>query len=563
MAKRGSATEDALAKGVIRVVPLGGVGEVGKNATLVDVQGDLFLIDAGVKFPEEELLGIDLVIPDFTYLVEHVARLRAILLTHGHEDHIGALPFLLRQLGGRVPVYGAPLTLGFASVKLREQKLLERADLRPLAPGQSITLGKTQVEFIQVGHSVPDAVMVALHTPLGTVLHTGDFKFAGGANVPGLDVRRLRALGEQGVLALLSDCVRIEKPGRTPSESVVGETLDGIIRDAPGRVIVTSFASNIIRVQQVVQAAHRHGRKVAVTGRSLEANLEVARELGFVKAPPGAIVGVKELRQLPPNQVVLITTGSQGEPTSALARIAVGDHPLIQIIPGDTVVISATPVPGNEETVARTIDNLMRRGAVVIYPELVPTVHVSGHASRDELRELIAIVRPQYCVPLHGEYRHLVLYRAMAIEAGIPAERIFLADIGEVVELSPKRGRKAGKVPSGSVLVDGLTLGVPQTVLRDRRHLAADGVIIVAITFDRETGEIIAGPDIIARGFVEADGTRLLGRAAERVRVALRRQRGREIEYGFVVRKAKEVLEGFLYQETRSRPMILPVVTEV
>ena len=549
----------------VRIIPLGGTGEVGKNATVIEYGSDVVLVDAGVKFPEEEQLGVDLVIPDFTYLHQNIDRLRGILLTHGHEDHIGAVPYLLSQMGRRLPIFGAPLTLGMLEGKLKEHKVLKLAEMYRVSPVDTVRLGSIEARFFRVNHSVPDALAIVLQTPAGLVLHTGDFKLGeGGVDAAPTDLVDLRRTVERGVLVLLSDCVRVEEPGRTPPEEVVGETLDRLIAEAPGRVILTTFASNIIRMRQAIRAAHRHGRKVAVAGRSMEENLRVASELGYLDIPKGALVKVEEARKLSPREVMFITTGSQGEPTSVLARIAVGDHPQIAIRPDDTVILAATPVPGNEETVSQTIDNLFRRGARVVYRAVVETVHVSGHASRDELREMIVMARPEFCVPVHGEYRHMVLYREVAQETGIAPSRVFLADIGEVLEFAPGMGRKRGRIPAGSVLVDGLTVGgVTKVVLRDRRRLAEEGVLIVALAVDRETGELLAGPDLIARGFVRPLDGNIEEQAKLELRQALRRRPRGEPEPGFLSSKSKEVLGRFIYQQTGQRPLILTVVTEI
>lgn len=553
----------ATRKQELRIIPLGGVGEVGKNALLVEHGDDLVLVDAGVMFPEEEMLGIDLVIPDFSYVVHNVDRLRGVLLTHGHEDHIGAVPYLLRQLGTRVAVYGLPLTLGLLEPKLREHGVMELAALSPCQGGEPVSSGSLTVRFIPVSHSIPDSASIYLQSPVGNIFITGDFKFEHGAGETSTNVATLRELGDGGILALLSDCVRVDRPGVTPPESIVGEALEAIIRDAPGRVIVTTFASNITRMSQVIESAYRHGRKTAVVGRSMEQNLRVARNLGFVTVPDDALVSADDLRRLPQKQAVLLVTGSQGEPTSALSRIAVGDHPLVKLMPDDIVAISATPVPGNEDTVARTIDNLLRRQASVLYPPVHPNIHVSGHASRDELRQLIELLRPKFCIPIHGEYRHMVLYRALATEAGIPHHNIVLPEIGESIVVTSDTVERNGRVPAGSVLVDGLTVGnVTNVVLRDRRRLAADGVVIAAVAVDRESGELLGGPDLVTRGFAHPDG-QLLDRAEERVRRALGRRVSGEVEYGYLVSRIKEVLGRFIYEETRLRPMILPVVTEV
>jgi ribonuclease J len=551
----------------LRAVLLGGVGEVGKNSTVFEYQDQLVLVDAGVKFPEDELHGVDLVIPDFGYVTEAPERLIGILVTHGHEDHIGALPYLLMQLerDTPVPIYGTALTLGLIAVKLREHRVADRASLTEIEPGDRFDLFPFRVEAVFVNHSVPGALGFALESPVGTVFHTGDYKFDP-KPVDGVrtDEAALRRLGDEGILALFSDCVRVENPGWTGSESVVSQTLERIIRQASGRVIVTSFASNLGRLREIIRIANRLGRKVAVAGRSMDENLKVAAQIGYLDAPDDTLIELRRAQNLPPNQLVLLTTGSQGEPTSVLSRMAVGDHPHVQIIPDDTVVFSAGPIPGNEETVARSIDNLYRRGAKVIYRAIDDGVHVSGHASQDELRHMLALLRPRFCVPIHGEYRMLVLYKELAQSVGMSPEQILIADIGEVIELSPDGITTNGTVTSGSMLVDGLTIGdVTQVVLRDRRRLAADGVLIASVVIDRETGELIGGPDLVSRGIVDPSQDDVLDEAREVLTDALETVLGREPSYGFLVGKIREVLNRFIYDRIRRRPMILPVVTEV
>ncbi len=545
------------------VIPLGGVGEIGKNCLVVETDADMVLIDAGWKFPEEEMLGIDLVIPDISYVSERRAKLRAILITHGHEDHIGALPFIVRDL--KVPIYAPRLAAGLIEVKLREHHLAETVPLAILEPGRRVTFGSITVEPFRVVHSIPDCLGLALHTPGGTLVHTGDFKFdQTPVYGPPTDFAALADLGARGVLALLSDCTRVERPGYTPSERVVGETFDAIMREAPGRVIITTFASNIHRIQQAIDVAARYRRKVAVVGRSMESYVSIAHDLGFLVPPPDTLYRFEEIRHLPPDQVVLVTTGSQGEPTSVLSRIATNDHRWIKIQPNDIVIISASPIPGNEETVARTIDNLFRLGANVIYDALA-TVHVSGHASREELKLLITLLRPQYCLPIHCEYRHMVLYRHLAQECGLPPERVILPEIGDIIEFRQGEGRKIGRIPVSAVLVDGLPLAdFDEVVLRDRQHLSRDGIVVVVVALERATGRLLTEPDIISRGFiVPAGGNGLLEQARSLVRETLRRVPWAEVEYGYAVQKIKEVIGEYLYRETRQRPMVLPVVTEV
>lgn len=551
----------------LRIIPLGGVGEVGKNCTLFEYGDCLFLVDVGVKFPEESLHGIDLVVPDFSYVLEREENLAGLVFTHGHEDHIGALPFLLMQLDKSVPIpiYGSRLTLGLIEAKLREFGFTDKVEMHEVRAGESFSLGPFELEPLDVNHSVPDSMAFTIRSPVGVVFHTGDFKFdpepPEGRTT---DVEALRRIGDEGVLALLSDCVRVEQRGWTPSERIVDETLSKILAEAPGRVIITTFASNLGRLKRAILTAHGLGKRVAVVGRAMDENLKIASELGFLDAPPGAIVPLREVHGLPPDRVVLLTTGSQGEPTSALARIAVGDHPHIKISPTDTVVFSATPVPGNEETTFRTIDNLFRRGARVIYRALLESVHVSGHGSREELKQMVELIRPQYCLPIHGEVRMQFLYRDVAEEAGIEPEKVIITEIGQVVELARDGVRKAGTVPSGSVLVDGLTVGgVTRVVLRDRRRLAQEGVVIAAVALDRETGEVVGGPDLISRGFVAPEAATILEDARPRLEKALRRALRGEPEYGYVADKIRDVLRSYIYEETRRRPMILPVVTEV
>jgi ribonuclease J len=552
----------------LRAILLGGVGEVGKNSTVFEWDEELLLVDAGVKFPEEELHGVDLVIPDWTYLEERGHRLKGIIFTHGHEDHIGGLPFLLMQLEDLepMPIYGTPLTLGFIRHKLREHGLMDRVIPYAIDAQQPFKVGGFEVEAVEVNHSVPGAVGYAISTPGGTVFHTGDFKFdPSPPDGKTTDQDFLRKLGDRGVLALFSDCVRVEQPGWTPSERTVHDSLTQIIQESTGRVIVTTFASNIDRLRRVAQAAHQLGRKVGVAGRSMEENLRTAGDLGYLDVPDDVWIDLRSLADHRPEELVLMTTGSQGEPTSVLSRMSRGDHPFVRVEPADTVVYSASAVPGNEETVARSIDNLYRLGARVIYQAINNGIHVSGHASREELKEMIRLLRPKYVVPIHGEYRMQVLYRDLAVEQGVPPDSVIVADIGQVIELTPDGVGVNGTVQSGSVMVDGLTIGeVTQVVLRDRRRLAADGVLICTVVMDRETGELVAGPDLISRGFVDPNmDDNITEQARLRVIRALERQPRGANDTSYIGGKMREVLSGFVYEQTRRRPMILPVVTEV
>jgi len=553
-------------RGRLRVIPLGGVGEIGKNMTAVEYEDEIILLDCGAKFPEEEQRGIDLIVPDVTYVRERRANLRAILVTHGHEDHIGGLPYILPQLKGRtpIPIYGSPLALGFIEHRLREHRLEKLVDLRPVAGRERVPIGKLSAEFIHVTHSIPDTNAVAVHSPVGTIIDTADFKFDP-TPVMGepTDERRLRRLGDEGVLALFSDTVRVETMGSTPSERVVLETIDSVIRRARGQVLIATFASNISRLHMALLAAEKYGRKVAVAGRSMEQNARVAIQLGYLDPSPGTLITLDEAMRLPKERRVLVVTGSQGEAEAALARIAVGDHPKIRVGGGDTVIISATPVPGNEETVARTIDNLFRRGARVVYSAIEKGVHVSGHAGRDELRRMIELVRPKFVVPIHGEYRHMVLYRELCASAGIPANRVLLPEIGGVLEFTANSATSKGRVPAGTILVDRLGDRGGQVILRDREHLADDGVVVVTVVVNRESGEIIAGPDLVARGLrPELDGTALSEAERELRRALERRSRG-EPQYGYLVGRMKEIVGRSIHRRSKSRPMILPVVTEL
>ena len=552
-----------MAKRKVKIIPLGGVGEIGKNMLVIEHRDDIVIVDAGLKFPEEEMHGIDLIIPDISYLSDKKDRIRGIILTHGHEDHIGALPYLLPDL--EAPIYCTTLTHGLVSAKLKERGLLRSAQLHVVDPADTVSLGRFEVEFFRVNHSIPDAVGLIMHTPAGLIVHTGDFKLDGlpVASAP-TDYDKLAELGQHDVLALLCDCVRVELPGRTPPESIVGETFDRVVSSAPGRVIITTFASNISRVQQAIDTANKYNRKVSIVGRSLESNVEVATQLGFLKVPEGLIVTLNQAGNLPPEEVMLITTGSQGEPTSVLSRIATNDHRRIRILPGDTVIISATPVPGNEETVARTIDNLFKLGASVIYDALM-MVHVSGHASREELSQMLRLVQPRYCVPIHGEYRHMVLLRRLAQEAGVPASNVIIPEVGDVIEFGEDYGHITRRIPVGSVLVDGVVSGeAARVLLRDRQHLSKDGIVIVVVGRDRRSGQIVSGPDIVSRGFVylrESDD--MMEKARQQVRKALEAGSGDDVDCGSAVQKNKDVHGKFILARTRRRPMILPVVTEI
>ncbi|CAA9546241.1 MAG: Ribonuclease J (endonuclease and 5' exonuclease) [uncultured Thermomicrobiales bacterium] len=551
----------------LRVIPLGGVGEVGKNMTLVEYGNDILLLDCGGKFPEEEQRGIDLVIPDVTYLVERLSRLRAILITHGHEDHIGGLPYILPQIAAAapIPIYGSPLALGFIEGKLYEHRQTDLVDLQPVRPGERVTFGQLEAEFIHVTHSIPDTNAIAIHSPVGTIVDTADFKFDP-TPVMGepTDEARLRRLGRDGVLALFSDTVRVEVDGSTPSERVVLETMDDVIRVARGQVIIATFASNISRIDMALKAAEKYGRKVAVAGRSMEQNSRVAMDLGYLDPPEGLLIPLEEALKMPRERRVLVITGSQGEAAAALARIAAGEHPRIRVTTGDVALLSATPIPGNEETVTRTIDNLFRRGARVIYSGRDRGVHVSGHAGRDELKKMIDLLKPTFVIPIHGEFRHMVLYRELAMETGLKADQVMFPEIGGVLEFTPTTITAKGRIKSGSILVDRLgDRGTGQVTLRNRENIADDGVVVVTIVVDRETGKLIAGPDLVAKGLKPELQNGALKEAEQELRRTLERRSRGEVQLGHLITRSKETVGKALYRRSKSRPMILPVVTEL
>jgi ribonuclease J len=553
----------------MRLIPLGGIGEVGKNMMIVEYRGDMIMIDCGAKFPEEEMRGIDLIIPDITYVLDNITRFRAILLTHGHEDHIGALPYVLPQLKriAPVPLYGSQLALAFARNKLNEAKAAHLADYMPIEAGTTYRIGHhMEVEFVPVTHSIPGSMAISVKTPVGRILHTGDFKFDPTPPLgPHTDENRLREMGEEGTLALFSDTVRIEREGSTPSEATVSETLDRIIGGASGRVILTSFASNILRLEQAIQKAGQHGRKVAVVGRSMVQSVEIARDLGYINPPPGVLLPVDEVTKLPKDQIMILTTGSQGEASAALARMASGDHPQLRIAEGDTVILSATPVPGNEETVSQTIDNLFRRGASVCYSAIEPHIHVSGHAGKEELQHMIDLLKPQFAVPMHGEYRHLHLYKEMAIEAGMPADNIIIPESGVPISFSRADMRKDPVVAYGAVLVDALGNDrYRNVVLRRRDELAKAQVVIATVVVDLERGVLIAGPELTGIRFDDEDSKKLIEDAEKELRGYLERQLRRGgMSYGYLVSKVKDVVARYIFQKAKLRPMILPVVTEL
>ena len=547
----------------LKIIPLGGLSEIGKNMMAIEYENDIMVIDAGLMFPGEDMLGIDLVIPDISYLVENKEKVRGIVITHGHEDHIGALPYLLPQLN--VPVYSTKLPHGLISVKLKERKALDGAKLNAVSYGSQISLGRFKVELFPVCHSIPDAAGLIIHTPLGIIVHSGDFKldYTPVYGKP-TDLSRLAQLGAQGVLLLLSDSTYSELPGYTPSERLVGETLDRVMAEAPGRVIVTTFSSLVSRIQQVIDAAARHNRKVFVVGRSMTDIVKMTLELGYLKAPDGILANIDQLKKMPHDKVVLVTTGSQGEPTSALVRIANKDHRHVHIIKGDTVVLSATAVPGNEALINRTVDALFRQGAQVLYDK-VAKVHVHGHGSQEELKLLLNLVRPRFFIPVHGEYRHLSLHAQLAESVGIPKDNIFVLEDGDVLELGPNGGKMTGKVSSGNVYVDGLSVGdIGSVVLRNRRMLSRDGIVVVIVAINRQTGKLVGRPDIVSRGFVDTRESKdMMEESRDLVAKVFDHSGARPADWDFINTKVRDILNRFYYDQTKRRPMILPVVVKV
>ena len=547
----------------LNIIPLGGLGEIGKNMTVFKYGDDIIIVDAGLAFPEDDMLGIDLVIPDISYLLDNRDLVRAIILTHGHEDHIGALPYVLKHLN--VPVYGTKLTLGIVEGRLKENNI-SSANLVPVKPNDQIQVGPFKIGFIRVSHSIADSVALSIKTPIGTIVHTGDFKFDQ-TPVDGkvTDFHRFAELGDKGVLVLLADSTNAEHPGFTMSEKSVGLTFDETFRNARERIIIATFSSNIHRVQQAIDTACRYKRKVAVLGRSMINVVNIALELGYLTIPDGVLIDIDEINNYPPSGIVIITTGSQGEPMSALTRMAMSDHKKVDIVPGDTIIISATPIPGNEKLVSRTIDYLLRQGAEVVY-EKASGVHVSGHASQEELKLMQNLIRPKFFVPVHGEYRHLIKHSKLAQELGTPKENIFILENGQVLEFTADKGYIAGKVTSGSILVDGLGVGdVGNIVLRDRRQLSQDGILIVVITMDKQKGCVVAGPDIVSRGFVYVrESEHLMEEAKDKVKQALEKCESNNItEWAAIKSNVRDTLGKHLYEKTRRRPMILPIIMEV
>lgn len=547
----------------LKIIPLGGLGEIGKNMTIIRYGDEMIMIDAGLMFPENDMLGIDLVIPDISYVIENKHCLKAIILTHGHEDHIGALPYILKKLS--VPVYGTKLTLGILSGRLKEDGV-ECKNLRAVSSGEIVMVGCFSVGFIRVNHSIPDSVGLSIKTPVGMIVHTGDFKLDY-TPIDGkmTDFRRFADLGQRGVLLLMADSTNSEKEGHTPSEKTVGTAFNRVFQSAPGRIVLATFSSNVHRIQQAIDTAIRYRRRVAILGRSMVNVVNISLELGYIHAPEGTIIDIEDIRNYPANKIVIITTGSQGEPMSALTRMAMSDHRQVDIIPGDTVIISATPIPGNEKLVAKTVDNLLRLGANVIHRR-EEGIHVSGHASRDELRLIHNLIKPKFFMPVHGELHHLFAHAKLAEELGMNRENILVGENGSVFEFTRDSAKLAGRINSGVIMVDGLGVGdVGNIVLRDRRQLSQDGILIVVVTLNRFTGRTASSPDIVSRGFVYVrESEQLMDEARSRVLHTLKRCREDQVTDWLTIKtNIRDSLAQFLFEQTRRRPMILPIIVEV
>jgi len=547
----------------IKIIPLGGINEIGKNITAIEYKDDIIVIDCGLKFPDDDMFGIDIVIPDISYLIKNSEKIKGIFLTHGHEDHIGALPYVLKQLN--VPVYGTKLTLGIVETKLKEHGLLASTELIRVKPKDIVKLESVSVEFIKTNHSIADSVAIAIHTPLGAVLHTGDFKIDY-TPIDGemMDFGRLAELGRKGVLVMMADSTNVERPGYTMTERVVGDTFLRLFNKAEGRIIVATFASNVHRIQQIITAAQAYGKKVAVSGRSMENIAQVAMELGYLTIEKDVLIPVDQISKYPNDKIVIITTGSQGEPMSALARMAASEHRKINVIQGDTVIISATPIPGNEKLVSKVVNQLFKKGAEVIY-DSAEKIHVSGHACQEELKLMHSLVKPRFFIPVHGEYRHLKKHGELAMELGLPEKNLLIPENGDIIEIARNYIKKSGTAISGQVFVDGLGVGdVGNIVLRDRKHLSQDGILTIVVTMEKQTGKVVSGPDIISRGFVyvrESEG--LMDEAREIVKSVLKDCEERRInDWATLKSKMRDELREFLYEKTKRKPMILPIIME-
>ena len=551
-------------KDTLKIIPLGGLQEIGKNITVFEYGNEIIVVDCGVAFPEDDMLGIDLVIPDITYLDKNKEKIKGLIITHGHEDHIGGIPYFLKQID--VPIYATRLTAGLISNKLEEHKLLRKTKLNIVEQGQTITLGKFKIEFIRSCHSIPDAVILAIKTPVGTIIHTGDFK-VDYTPIDGerMNVGRLAELGNEGVLALMSDSTNSERKGYTMSESTVGDVFDKLFINCTKRIVVATFSSNVHRVQQIANSAVKYGRKIAVCGRSMINMIETAQELGYINVPENTFIDIDMIKSYPDDRLVIITTGSQGEAMSALTRMAMGDHKKVEITPNDLIIISATPIPGNEKLVSKVIDDLMKIGAEVVYSSLAD-VHVSGHACQEEQKLMISLVRPKYFIPVHGEYRQLIAHSETAKKVGIDYRNIFMLTNGRILELNENMGRLTGTVPFGRILVDGLGVGdVGNIVLRDRQHLSQDGLIIIVLTMNGASGEVVSGPDVISRGFVYVRESENLMEDIKRVvKDEMQKCQDMHITDWTTIKSAlKENLRDYVYQKTKRNPMILPIIMEV
>lgn len=548
----------------LKIIPLGGLNEIGKNMTVIEYENDIFVLDCGMAFPDESMPGIDIVIPDITYLVKNRQKIRGIVITHGHEDHIGAIPYFLKEMN--VPIYGTRLTLGLVEVKLKEFNLLSKTKLHRVKPGDVVKLGCFKIEFIHTNHSIAGAVALAINTPVGTVVHTGDFK-VDSTPIDGemIDLARFGELGKKGVLALMSDSTNVERTGYTMSERTVGDTFEEFFRNCNSRIIVATFASNVHRVQQIINSAHRYGRKVAISGRSMENVAEVAATLGYLNIPDKVLISIDEIKKYRPNQLCIITTGSQGEAMSALTRMAFSDHKKVEINKGDLVIVSASPIPGNEKQISAVINELFKKGADVVYKSL-ENIHVSGHACQEELKLIMSLVKPKFFIPVHGEFRHLKQHAMLAERMGMKQKNVIVGDIGKVIELGQNSARLNGTVQSGAVLIDGLGIGdVGNIVLRDRKHLAEDGIIIVVVTLSKQDGSILTGPDVISRGFVYVrESVDLMEEAKTVAKAALNKCADKQqTDWASLKGALKSSMSDFVYKETKRKPMVLPIIMEV
>ena len=548
----------------LKIIPLGGLLEIGKNITVFEYGNDIILVDCGLAFPEDDMLGIDLVIPDLAYLEKNKEKIKGLVITHGHEDHIGSIPYLLKQFN--IPIYGTKLTIGLIEHKLEEHKLLRSTKLKVVNPGQTITLGSMKVEFIRTTHSIPDACSLAIHTPVGTVIHTGDFKIDY-TPIDGemVDFGRLAALGNKGVLALMSDSTNSERKGYAMSESTVGEVLDKLFINCTKRIVVATFSSNVHRVQQIVNSAVKYNRKIAVCGRSMINMIETARKFGYIKVPDNVFIDIDMIKSYPEENLVIITTGSQGETMSALTRMASGEHKKVQITPNDLIIISANPIPGNENSVSKVIDDLMKIGAEVVYNAL-EDIHVSGHACQEEQKLMISLVRPKYFIPVHGEYRQLIAHSETAKKVGVDPDNIFIMTNGRILELNEYDAKLTGTVPVGKIMVDGLGVGdVGNIVLRDRQRLSQDGLIIIVLTMDSRSGTVVAGPDVLSRGFVYVrESENLMDDIKQLLRVEIEKFEEKHItDWTTIKSLLREELRDYIYKKTKRDPMILPIIMEV